>query len=342
MRKFLMIAVPVLLILAVAVGVGSYRAMLKVQAMPSSSIKTIRDAVAEGNAATFSQLVDVDAVLETAATEIVTAYINDNATSMTYSTLEMQNLYNTLKPEFLAVAKPAASDYVRKGSVNFPAELSEIQTWLKDSRAETCAITGYSKIVKRDDGKAHTKIEFYNAALMFSFEIEVALEKVGENSWRVVSATGFDKYYSGVNRALKARLKDLNAPIQAEMDEFFDVKGFDAAVIEGDEYGFSRTLRLTVKAETFADKPIEKIGGTITIDGGDGKESTEPFAIYLDGKPNEDGVQTFIVDKVLNPFVRADANVMRHGLKKKDLHLDVTEITFSDGTSVKKFDALPE
>lgn len=342
MRKILMIAVPVLLILAIAVGVGSYRAMLKVQAMPSSSIKTIRDAVAEGDAATFSQLVDVDAVLETAAAEIVTAYINDNATSMTYSTQEMQNLYNALKPEFLAVAKPAASAYVKTGDVNFPAELTEIQTWLKDSRAETCAITSFSKIVTRDDGRAHTKVEFYNAALRFSFELEVALEKAGENSWRVVSATGFDKYYSGVNRALKERLRDLNAPIQAEIDEFFDVKGFDAAVIEGDEYGFSRTLRLTVKAEVFADKPVEKIGGTITIDGDDGKESTEPFAIYLSDAPNEDGVQTFIVDKVLNPFVRADANVMRHGLRKKDLHLDVTEITFSDGTSVKKFDALPE
>lgn len=342
MRKFMMIVVPVLLIVAVAVGVGSYRAMLKVQAMPSSSIKTIRDAVASGDAATFSQLVDVDAVLETAATEIVTAYINDNATSMTYSTQEMQNLYNTLKPEFLAIAKPAASDYVKKGRVNFPAELSEIQTWLKDSRAESCAINGYSKIVTRDDGRAHTKIEFYNAALMFSFDLEVALEKVGENSWRVVSATGFDEYYRGVNRALKERLKDLNAPIQAEMDEFFDVKGFDAAVIEGDEYGFSRTLRLTVQAEVFADKPIEKIAGTITIDGDDDKDSTEAFAIYVSGEPNEYGVQTFTVDKVLNPFVWADANVMRHGLKKRDLHLDVTEIVFSDGTSVKKFDALPE
>lgn len=342
MRKFLMIAVPVLLILTIAVGVGSYRAMLKVQAMPSSSIKTIRDAVAERDALTFSQLVDVDAVLETAATEIVTAYINDNATSMTYSTLEMQNLYNTLKPEFLATAKSAVKDYVAKGSVTFPAEMSEIQTWLKDSRAETCAITSYSKIVTRDDGKAYTKIEFYNAALMFSFEIEVALEKIGENSWRVVSATGFDKYYSGVNRALKERLKTLNAPIQAEMDEFFDVKGFDAAVIEGDEYGFSRTLRMTVKAEVFADKPVEKISGTITIDGDDDKDSTEPFAIYLSDALTEDGVQTFIVDKVLNPFVRADANVMRHGLKKKDLHLEVTEIVFSDGTSVRKFDQLPE
>lgn len=340
MKKILMIIVPLILIVATAVGVGVYRAQAEVQKFPSHSIKMIREAVEANDAATFNRLVDADAILETAATEITAAKINSELNSMTYSTLEMQNLYDTLKPEFLAAAQAALKSYVATGAATFPAELNDAQRWLKDSRSDSCVINGYSKIIT-DDGKARTKIEFYNAALFFSFDIEVELERTGENSWRVVSAKGFDKYFTGVNRALKARLDSLNAPIQAEIDDVFDVKGFNAAVVEGDEYGFSKTLKLDVKAEIFTDKQPVQIGGSVIIDGRDDQQGVTPFTIdILDEQ--EDGVQTFTINKTLNPFVKTDADVMRHGLRKRDIHINITEIIFSDGTSIKKFDELPD
>ena len=340
MKKILLIIVPLILIVAAAVGVGVYRAQAEVQKFPSHSIKIIREAVQNHDAATFDRFVDADAILETAATEILTAKINSELNSMTYSTLEMQNLYDTLKPEFIAAAQTALKNYVKTGSADFPADLNDAQRWLKDSRSDSCVINGYSKIIT-GDGRARTKIDFYNTALMFSFEIEVELEQIGETSWRVISAKGFDKYFTYVNRALKARLDTLNAPIQAEIDDVFDVKGFDAAVVEGDEYGFSKTLQLKVKAEIFTDKQPVQIGGNVIIDGRDDQQGVTPFTIdILDEQ--EDGVQNFTINKVLNPFVRTDADVMRHGLKKRDIHINITEIIFSDGTSIKKLDELPD
>ena len=58
------------------------------------------------------------------------------------------------------------------------------------------------------------------------------------------------------------------------------------------------------------------------------------------GQPQ--GVQTFDVKKTLNPFVRADVDAMKHGLRKKDIHIEVTEIIFADGTNLKLLDQLPE
>ncbi len=339
MNKFLMIAAPLVLIVAVAVGVGSYRANLKVQKMPSNSIKIIRESVAANNFGTFKKLVDIDAVLDTAATEIVTAYINNSTNSMTYSTLELQNRYAALREDFLATAKVAVKDYVAKGQINFPDEMTPAQQWLKDSRVESCAINSYTRPVI-NEGVARTKITFYNVDLRFEFELEVALKKVTESTWQVVSAKGFDKYFKELNKALEERLADLNAPVQAEIEEILKLRGFDAAVDEGDEYGFSKTLKLTVRADIFSDKPIEKISGHIRIDGRDDKSEVTPFETYE--FTEEDGVQIFVVNKILNPFVKVDADVMRHGLKKRDIHIEVTEILFSDGTSLKELDELPE
>ena len=56
----------------------------------------------------------------------------------------------------------------------------------------------------------------------------------------------------------------------------------------------------------------------------------------------EQGTQTFEVDKILNPFVREDVDVMRHGLRKDMIHIEVTQVEFIDGSTLKQFDALPE
>ena len=338
-NKILMIILPLMIIVAVAVGIGSYRANLEVQKLPANSIKIIRESVDANNFGTFKKLVDIDAVLDTAAEEIATAYLNDSTNSMTYSTLEMQNRYAALREDFLAATKVAVKDYVAQGQINFPAELTPAQQWLKDSGVDSCAIKNYSKPVI-NEGVARTKITFYNVDLRFEFELEVALKKITESTWQVVSAKGFDKFFRELKRAQEERLKDLNAPVQAEIEEFVALKSFDASVEEGDEYGFSKTLKLTVNADIFADKPIEKIGGRVIIDGRDDKSESTPFEVYEFSE--EDGAQIFIVNKTLNPFVKVDADVMRHGLKKRDIHIEVTEIIFSDGTSLKKLDELPK
>ena len=56
----------------------------------------------------------------------------------------------------------------------------------------------------------------------------------------------------------------------------------------------------------------------------------------------EQGVQIFDVTKTLNPFVQADADAMKRGLKKKNIRIEVTEIIFVDGTNLKLLDRLPD
>ncbi len=338
MKKTLMIAIPLVLIVLVAVGVGSYNAMQKVQTLPGNSIKIIREAVNKHDAETVNRLVDIDSILNTAAEEIITEYINDNTNSMTYSTQEISNRYQNLKSEFIDATKIAAAHYLKSGHTNFPAD-TKLDEWLRKSGVDSCVIKTYSKPVI-SDGVAKADVNFHNEKLKFNFELEITMRRLNENEWQIVAAKGFDSYYNAVERALKIQLESLNIPIKDQIAETFAFKTFKAVVTEGDEYGFSKTLKLTLDADISSKKPLDKIIGRVIIDGRDGRAGITPFEIDMTDKLQ--GQQEIEINKILNPFVKQDSDVMRHGLKKSAIHIEVTEIVYLDGTRLKQIDELPE
>ena len=333
MKKILLLAI----ILLIGLGIGAFRAYRQMQATPANSIKVIREATANHSAEIFYNLFDVNSVLENAAKEILTAQINSEINSTTYSTQDVENIYNNRHAEFIAVTKSAVEDYINTGKINFADNLNSTQKWLKDSDVTSCAIKNISKPIMKDN-QAHVNVEFYNSSLRFSFELEIIMEKIDKKSWRVVEVKNFDNYLSGLNRALKKKLESLNAPIREEISDIFVMKGFNAQVVEGDEYGFSKTMRIVMKADVKTDKPLSKIVGKIIIVGRNGSEGVTPFEIDMAYKPK--GLQDFIIGKTLNPFVREDADAMKHGLRKSDLHIEITEIIFMDGTSLKQLEEL--
>ena len=337
MKKFLLIIF--LLIILVALGIGSFRAYNQLKNMPIKSMTNIQDTIDQRDTENFYKLVDVDNVLNTAAEEILTAQINAEINSTAYSMQEVANIYEQRKPEFISASKSAVNDYITGGKVNFQNNLTPTQKWLKDSEINSCVIKNISK-PKVKDNSATSKVEFYNQSLLFSFEINFALEKIDNDTWKIVGATGFENYLAGLNRALKKKLERINAPVRNEMKDIFAVKGFDAKVVEGDEYGFSRTMKVAIKADVKSEKNLSKIIGKIIIVGKDGDEGVTPFEIDMAYKPK--GLQTFNVDKVLNPFVKQDAEAMKHGLRKSAIHIEIVEVDFMDGTSLKQFDTIPE
>ena len=338
MKKILIIAVPIVLIALTAMGVGSWQAMRKVQTLPAHSIKVIADAAENHSAEIFYKLVDVDKILEIAAEEIVTAKINSEVDAMSYSTLELTESYENLKQDFINSAKIALESYFSTGKFKFSAD-TEMQNWLKKSGVETCHIKSYSDPAVID-GLAHTQVYIHNDEMNFSFEVEIMLERISETEWRIVNAKGFDGYFLGVQRGLNMKLASLNAPIQSKIAETFEVKKFSTEITDGDEYGFSKNLKILLDADFFSERPVERIIGRVIIDGRDGNLSSTSFTIEITDEKS--GLQTFEINKTLNPFVKKDSDVMKRGLKKRELHIEITEIDYADGTVLKEYDKLPE
>ena len=338
--KNILTAIGIFLILIGVTGIGIYHNIQKFDNKPANSLIIAREALERRDLETFKKYVDTNALIKIAAEEILTEQINSEILPTAYSMGEIQNRYeNELKPDFISSAQTALDKYILTGDVIFPDNLTAAQNFFKKSGIASCEIKSFTK--PHLVGNVMTSsVIFYNAQMKFSFELEIELTPAAEINWRITSATGFDDYYNAYRSALRRKLDSLNAPIGWKMDEIFRVKSFTAKSSEGDEYGFSKTLNLSIKADVNSDKPLAKIIGNIILVGKDGKENFSPFVIDIIEQVR--GIQTFEVTKTLNPFVRADVDAMRHGLRKKDLHIEITEIIFTDGTNLKLLDQLPE
>ncbi|MBR4152852.1 MAG: hypothetical protein IKT98_07825 [Selenomonadaceae bacterium] len=338
--KKILMAIGCILILIGFVGIGIQHNLRKLPIQPVNSLKAAREALEKHDLETFKKYVDTDAIIEVAAKEILTAQINSEILPTAYSMDELQNRYeNQLKPEFINSARAALDEYILTGAVNFPYYLNDAQNFLNKSGVTSCEIKSFST-PHLVGNEMLSSIIFYNAQMKFSFEIVVELEPDDKVGWRITNARGFEDYYNGYRSALRRRLDSLNAPIGRQMDEIFKVKSFKVKSSDGDEYGFSKTLNISLKCDIHYDKPLAQIIGNVIMLGKDGKEHFSPFVIDMIDQPQ--GIQTLEVTKTLNPFVRADVDAMRHGLRKKDLHIEVTEIIFEDGTNLKLLDQLPE
>lgn len=335
-NKKIWAALAVLLILIAAVVFGIFHNVQKLQSQNLTATRAARLAIEERDLETFKKFVDTDALINQAAEEILTAHINSTLAPTAYSMDELQNRYDQLKPDFVKTARAAIDEYISTGKVTFPNNLTDAQKFFKKSGVASCEIKSISKPHKDGNVQFSTAI-FYNQQMKFNFELELELELVGDN-WRITSAKGFENFYNGYRRSLRKKLASMNAPIFREMDEIFKVKSFLVKNSGGDEYGFSETLDIEIKADVQSKKPLSKIIGNVILGKGD-RESFAPFVIE---NPDAQGVQIFHVAKTLNPFVRADSDAMKHGFTKNDIHIEVTEIIFSDGTNLKPLERLPD
>lgn len=337
--KKILAAVAVLLIIAVAVGFAAYNSWQQLKNRSGNPAVVARQAVEAHDLETFNKYVDLDKLIDTAAKEILTEQINSTLAPTAYSMDELQSRYDKLKPDFVNSARAAAEEYITTGNVTFPKNLTEAQSFFKKSGVASCEIKSITKPQREGTAQIVT-VMIYNPYMKFNFEIELELEAVGENDWRITNAKGFENYYSGYRRMLRRKLDSLNAPIAREMDSIFKVKSFSIKNEGGDEYGFSQTLNIAIKADVKSDKPLAKILGNVILHGKDDHESFTPFAI--DMTDSAQGLQIYNVTKTLNPFIRADVDAMKHGFKKKDIRIEVTEIIFADGTNLKQLDSLPD
>ena len=336
MKKILLILIPTFI--ALAVGIGAFIAVTNSEGRAKNPIKNLRQIISKHDKENFYKFVDVDKILDSAAKEILTAQINSNVDVMAYSTQNYFDTYENLKPDFINSAKNYLDEYLATGKIIYQEPLTPAQKFFKSSAVDSCTIKNFSKL-KVEGNEANAKINFYNEKLNFYFEINLTLEKV-DKKWKIVDATGFENFFNDYKHATKKSLEKLNAPIRDKIKEICTLKGFAATVSEGDEYGFSMTLNLTIRADIQSDKKISRISGNIIIEGKDDREGLTPFSVDMIDREN--GVQDFNVEKVLNPFVREDAEVMRHGLRRNNLHIEIKQIDFVDGTTLKEFDELPE
>ena len=340
MKKVLLILVPFVIVALLAGTFGAYTYYKK---LPAYSMKLIRSSISNHDWETFHTYVDVDNIVETAAGELLVERMEKlEKDTAAYSMQQMSDTYEQeIKPEFIQVVSKAFEDYISRGRIKFPEgrQLTETERLLKKDRINSMQIVSISK-PSVSNGEGRMLIEYSNPDLKTSFEMEAQLAQQPDGMWKITGVSGWKECAKAIDKALVARLDRANAPIRQKMDDIVNVKEVRAEIGPRDEYGFSETLSMKMKAEVKSDQPLSAIIGRIDIDVPDGEDAFAPFEIDMNFKPQ--GLQTFEIDKVLNPFVRSDVKIMRNGLTRKAFHAEITGIVYRDGTRLELLTALPD
>lgn len=335
--KKLLLLIPFVIVGLLAGLYGAYRYY---QTMPGQSLKTIRTSISEHDWETFRSYVEVDAILQAAADDLLMEKMNQDKS--VYSMQQLTETYEQqVRPEFLQVTQKRVQEYIEKGRMSFPQGqgLSPTERWLKQGEFNAMTISGISKPIVQH-GEADIVINFTNPDLKASFEIGARLVQQADGTWKLMELSKLPEFSRAMEKALAAKLDRLNTPIRQEMESVFQVQDLRAEITQGDEYGFSELLRVWIRADIKSEKPMAQITGRVRIEAPEAEDTFAPFVLDMAYKPK--GVQTITVDKVLNPFVRSDVKIMHKGLKKSALHVEVTGVTYLDGTSLQLLTELPE
>ena len=340
--KLLLLLIPFILVATAAGIYGSYRQQVN---RPSHSLKVIRAAIANHDWETFQKYVDVENIISASADELLAERMEQDKSA--YSMNQLAETYEQqIKPEFQQTVLQAFQDYIERGRIRYPegAQLTDTQRMIKQAGINSIHLDIISKAAI-SGGEATVLLDFSNDSedLAYHFELMAHLKDQGDGTWKITGITGLKDFLDEVKRARKAKLDRLNSPIRDKLEDIMNIKSIRADIVQGDEYGFSELLRMQVRADIQSEKPLAKISGRIRIDPPDDEDETElyaPFELDMAFKPL--GVQTFPVDKVLNPFVKADVKIMRQGLRRDSLHPEVTGVVFQDGTKLELMTALPD
>jgi len=339
-KKIILILVPFIIVALLAGTLGAYTNYKK---LPAYSVKFIRSTIPDHNWEGFREYVDVDGIVEAAAGELLEEKMAQmEKDTGAYSMKQMSDAYEQeVKPEFIRVMTKGFEDYISRGRIKFPEgkELSDTERLLKNYMVNSMQIVSISK-PSVSNGEGSFLIEFANPELKTSFEMEAKIAQQDNGMWKITGISGWKACAKAIDKAMKARLDRLNSPIRQKMQDIMDIKEISAEIGPRDEYGFSETLRIRIKADIKSDEPLSAIIGRVNIEVPDGEDTFAPFEVDMNFRPQ--GLQTVEVEKVLNPFVRSDVKIMRNGLTRRAFHGEITGVVFKNGKRLELLTSLPD
>ena len=143
MKKILLILIPITL--ALIVGVVALIVSTNFGGRSTNPIKILRNSISNHDKEKFYEILEVDAVLDSAAKEILTAQINSTVDALAYSTQDYVKTYENLKPDFVTSAKNYLDEYISTGKIIFNEPLTPAQKFFKNSAVDSCTIKSFSK-----------------------------------------------------------------------------------------------------------------------------------------------------------------------------------------------------
>lgn len=334
-KKTKSIIVVVVLIIGAILGYFYYKRT------PTYTFSVIKTAVQKNDWDTFSKHVDTENLISTSYDAFVESALETDTTIDDTSRGFVVGFAKMLKGPIVQTLNDEVKEYIKTGKVD-KAEAPKGDQKQQQANAVAQGLkekTNINKMTykgiqstKKDGNFNIATVAFHDSQLDKDFNLDLKMRQLDDGTWQIVQVANLKEYLLEEDKAKKAKLAEINAPIQEKLNEYIAAGAITLKVQPKDAWGFSYALALNVPMTVHSDKALSKVQGQFEIVSQDNKPFYIPFTLNWNIK---EGSKTISFTKDLNPFISSEAKWIKADLSKAKATIHIKGIIFADGSKLE-------
>lgn len=312
---------------------------------PVYSLGIIRESIEKHDVDTFERHVDLDTLFDKGFDDAFVAKDRIEGKNFLEDPLVAGMVQMMKKPAVAALkadtleAVKGNSEEKKSGKKGKGDEFA--RNFKKEAGVDQVVFKGAS-VISKEGNEAIVSVKFYNKQVDRAFEVKLKMAKLDDGTWKVKQVTNLVDFLVEVDKAVEAKLAELNKPIKEELNNAVKVSDEEMKLqSDGNPFFASYWMKYGVKLANNSEKEITAVYMLGSVVGDDGTVYREQLLRYDKAPLLAHTTVNVVYKDELNQFLSADKALIDHPGGKK-LKIELVRIKYSDGSEVKILTQLPE
>jgi hypothetical protein len=307
---------------------------------PLYSVQMAQTAVAKSNWQDANKHLDLDALYAQVFDEVVVPSLQARNNGVISDVA--RDILSRMRGGFVTTMLTYTKSLVEskdKNAVTPPAHVF-VRRFLDLSHLPYCSLSAlHDTAIDGDTATVGGKLS--NSLLSKDFPIEISLKKLPDGTWKVFKVNNLTQLLSAMEKAQGERLATLNQPLQEKVNQQISLVS-STFELKTTETPWPSAVFLYHPTFTFlAEKTVGSFMGQIQILDSSGKVLYNQK--YIETGPFEPGTkQPFAMQWTLNPGQPKEKALIDTQGKNLTIKENILGVIFTDGTSVKLLETLPD
>lgn len=313
---------------------------------PVYSLGIIRDSIQKHDVATFEKHVDLDTLYAKGFDDAFIAYDKLQGDNLMSNPLAV-GFVQMMKPAVVSGLKTKTLDSIKgeDDAAQAKALLGDSEQVVKDLKKSSGIDDSTfrdASVASSDGNEAIVAIKVHNNKIDKDFDLKVKMSKLDDGTWKVKELTNLVDFMLEVDAATKAKIAELNKPIQEKIQNFIAVTDTKLKFhFSHDWFSAYYSFNYGATLKNISDQKITGFSVKYIFKDQKGvacKEVVQPYGTKVLA-PNEEITLTQTLR--LNASSANDKKLISNP-DKCSIVVEVKWIKFEDGTTIQMLDKLPD
>lgn len=320
---------------------------------PEYALKQLQAAVLKQDAAAVQRQVDREALFGKIFDDLVDGALVKDKNVDEGTKARIGALAEQFRPVFITALAEMSGNFVQRGSWQLESAekrqeygrlppIAAPQALIDRAGLATSEFRGAAKI-SQTDKTAIFAVKVFEKLAAQEFSVQVRMEKAAAGHWQLVEIIDLPGYLEGVRQARQVRLRELNQPIEAEMNRALLLGEVRLRKIAKNGWSFASSLEATIPVVYRAEVPVAEWEGDLLVKDHAGQTLfVGAVAVPANSGRSKGQSETLRYSFELNSYFPGQGTVLRAAAGELKTEVAVRRVRFADGKELKLWNKLPE